>query len=339
MKLADGTWDPFDDYVLDFAVDRMLAGEQVAVVTLVEIEGSSPRSLGAQMAVSETGTWVGYLSGGCIEKAIASEAVAAIAVGRSRRTRYGRGSRYIDISLPCGSAIELVFDVGVPLAKLQEVDTRLRQRRSATFEIPVGGPSMDGADDELLSFTRLYLPRRRLVILGLGPVPVHLARLAASAGFEVELHTPDQLTAEAVRGLRITTIKQGQATGLGEIDSRTAIVFAFHDHDREERLLPAALASRAFYIGAMGSHATQEKRLEQLRLNGFGNDQLERIHGPAGLLAHARSAGDVALSILAQLVEVVRRDEEAAICGPALKTSPSGIRQRGFHETPPETRL
>lgn len=339
MKLADGTWDPFDDYVLDFAVERMRVKERVALVTLVEIEGSSPRPLGAQMAVSETGQWVGYLSGGCIERAIAAEAVDALASGRSRRVRYGRGSRYIDISLPCGSAIELVFDVRMPLARLEAVDARLRRRQRATLAVPLGGPSIDGAGDEERCFIRSYLPRRRLVILGLGPVPVHLARLAAAAGLEVVLHTPDELTADAVRGLPVTLGPPGEAAKLGEADNRTAIVFAFHDHDREERLLPLALASGAFYIGAMGSRTTQDRRLEQLRQQGFGKADLERIHGPAGLLPHARNAGDLALSILAQVIEAARHDEEVVVAGPAAALPPFDFRRGGPHEAPSEARL
>lgn len=55
MRMPAGSWDQFDDYVIDFAIDRMRRGERVAIVTLARIEGSSPRPLGAQMAVSETG--------------------------------------------------------------------------------------------------------------------------------------------------------------------------------------------------------------------------------------------------------------------------------------------
>lgn len=88
--------------------DRAVPNDnRCALVTLVSIEGSSPRPLGAQMAVSETGDWVGYLSGGCIERTVVTEALDALALGRNRRVRYGKGSPYIDINLPCGSAIEL----------------------------------------------------------------------------------------------------------------------------------------------------------------------------------------------------------------------------------------
>lgn len=323
MKQPDGSWDPFDDYVLDFAVERMRAGERVAIVTLAEIEGSSPRPLGAQMAVAEGGAWVGYLSGGCIERAVAEEAVDAIRSGRSRRVRYGRGSRYIDISLPCGSAIELVFDVDVPLARLEAIDGRLRHRQAAVMEVPVAGPAVEGSTGPAAFLRRTYLPRRRLVIFGLGPVAVQLTRVAAAAGLEVALHTPDHATAAAAG----THARGNAEAALRGIDGRSAIVFAFHDHDREERLLLGALATEAFYIGAMGSRATQTKRLDTLRHKGFDEAQLGRIHGPAGLLDHARSASDLAVSIVAQVVAAAREGEERAAAMEIMPASaPAGRR-------------
>ena len=313
MKRPDGTWDTFDDYVLDFAIERMRAKERVAIVTLVEIEGSSPRPLGAQMAVSETGAWTGYLSGGCIERAVAAEAVDAIACGRNRRVRYGRGSRYIDISLPCGSAIELIFDVDVSLGRLEQIDQRLMQRYEAVLDVPLGGPDMDGGGDDKTFYRRLYRPRRRLAIFGIGPVPVQLARIAIAAGFKVVVHTPDELTAS---GARAAGAGIGSLDGMARVDNRCAVVFAFHDHDREERLLPAALATDAFYIGAMGSRTTQAKRLEQLEKKGFGRRELARVRGPAGLLPHARSASDLAISIMAEVVEAARSAEEGGQARP-----------------------
>ncbi|MBS3648481.1 XdhC family protein [Pseudaminobacter sp. 19-2017] len=335
MKRPDGTWDTFDDYVLDFAIERMRARERVAIVTLVEIEGSSPRPLGAQMAVSETGAWTGYLSGGCIERAVAAEAVDAIASGRCRRVRYGRGSRYIDISLPCGSAIELVFDIDVSLRQLEQIDQRLLNRYEAVLNVPLGGPDMDGGGNEKALFARLYRPRRRLAVFGIGPVPVQLTRIAVAAGFEVVVHTPDELTASGARDAGAVI---GSLDGMAGVDDRSAIVFAFHDHDREERLLPAALATDAFYIGAMGSRATQATRLERLEKQGFGRRELERIQGPAGLLPHARSASDLAISIMAEVVEAARSAGEGDHASHRTRMA-SWPRQPGTDESSAEARL
>jgi xanthine dehydrogenase accessory factor len=341
MKRPDGTWDPFDDYVLDFAIERMRAGERAAIVTLVEIEGASPRPLGAQMAVCESGRWVGYLSGGCIERAVAEEAVEAIVAGRCRRIRYGRGSRYIDISLPCGSAIELIFDVRVPLDRLEALDAALRQRRPAALQVPFGEPAVDGEVGPSARFVRHYLPRRRLVVFGLGPVAVQLAGIADATGLEVVLHTPDPVTAQAARKGGVAVVEAGGVIDLASVgvDARSAIVLAFHDHDREERLLPAALATEAFYIGAMGSRTTHDRRLERLRGMGFAERQLQRICGPAGLLQHARSAADLAVSILAEVIDACRRSEAAAAWVPLVPRQAPDTQWRGHHDVPGEARL
>ena len=303
MTSRDQTWEAFDDYVLDFALDRMRAGEKIALVTLAKIEGSSPRPLGAQMAVSETGRWAGYLSGGCIERAVVSEAVSAIEAGRNRTVRYGRGSKYMDIQLPCGSAIELVFDVGVSAEALAAVDARLRRRLPATLRVPSGG----GGETDLC-LVRRYQPRKRLIVVGIGPAAVQLSRLGQMVGFEVVEYSPDRPTIEAVSPLGVETVSINSAANLPKIraDARTAIVFMFHDHAWERDLLPAALATDAFYIGAIGSQTTQRTRLRQLAEMGFDPAQLKRIHGPAGLFAGAKNAPDIALSILAEIAQIER---------------------------------
>ncbi len=85
-------------------------GLRAALVTLVGIEGAAPRPLGAQMAIAEDGRYVGYLSGGCLEQAIVLEAQDVIRSGSNRLVRYGKGSPYFDIRLPCGSGLDMYFD-------------------------------------------------------------------------------------------------------------------------------------------------------------------------------------------------------------------------------------
>jgi xanthine dehydrogenase accessory factor len=302
MTNRDQRWEAFDDYVLDFALERMRAGEKIALVTLAKIEGSSPRPLGAQMAVSESGRWVGYLSGGCIERAVVSEAVSAIAEGRNRAVRYGRGSKYMDIQLPCGSAIELVFDVGVSVEELAAVDARLRQRLSATLRVPFLGEETDHC------LVRHYQPRKRLVVAGVGPSAAQLSRLAQAVGFEVVAYSPDRPTIDAVSSSGVEIVWMSSAAILPKIraDARTAIVLMFHDHEWERDLLPMALATNAFYIGAVGSRATHRTRLQRLADMGLDPAELARIHGPAGLFIGVKNATDMALSILAEIAQIER---------------------------------
>jgi len=324
MRDRQGRWDTFDDYVVDFALDRAKKSIRTAIVTLVEIEGSSPLRVGAQMAVAGTGEWVGYLSGGCIERAIADEARAAIRLRRPRRVRYGRGSPYMDIRLPCGGAIELVVDVGIPVSGLERIDADVRRRVPSAMEVPdAGGPLVTGGRNG--PFRRVYLPRRRLVVAGIGPVAVHLARLATSGGFEVDVASSDELTrdAAAAAGIASRAIGRVGEPSLG-IDSRTAVVLAFHDHEWETGLLPEILRSDAFYIGAMGSMRTHALRVARLKAAGFDERTIGRIHAPAGVAPGARGAPEIAASILTQLLQA-----DAAASGEILVPLQPGHRDPG----------
>lgn len=306
MKRLDGTWEIYNDYVIDFALDRMRDDERVAIVTLVRFEGSSPRPLGAQMAVSESGAWVGYLSGGCIERAIVDQALAAIEASNCRLVRYGRGSDFIDVQLPCGNAIELFFDVDRTQHELTAIDQSMYRREQAWMSIR-GKPLEHFAE----AIVRLYQPRRRLIIVGIGPVAVQLAKLARIASLDVQLHSPDNETRAAVQDTDIGTIAIASAAEVPNFsaDRRSAIVFAFHDHEWERSLIPAALRTNAFYIGAMGSRQTHQQRLKILREDGADPLLLCRIHGPAGLFSGSKTAPDIATSILAEVMQVARNSD------------------------------
>ncbi len=300
MKMPAGSWDQFDDYVIDFAINRRRRGERIAIVTLVQIEGSSPRPLGAQMAVSESGQWTGYLSGGCIERAVVSEAIAAIQDGENRRVRYGRGSKYFDIQLPCGSAIELVFDVNIADDDLVAIDARLHRRLPAMMHVP----SLAGDESETL--TRIYAPRTRIIIAGIGPSAVQLSRLGLVTGFEVVLYSPDGETRDEILktpGVEVVPIPSAASLPVVHADRHTAVAVMFHDHEWETNLLPLILETEAFYVGAMGSRKTHQRRLDILARFGVEKEKLGRIRGPAGLFESGKSASSIALSILAEIMQ------------------------------------
>jgi xanthine dehydrogenase accessory factor len=141
---------------------------------------------------------------------------------------------------------------------------------------------------------------------------VQLSRLAQVAGLEIVEYSPDRSTLEALAPLGVETVPIVSAINLPKIraDARTAIVFMFHDHEWERDLIPAALATDAFYIGAVGSRATHRSRLRRLAEVGFGAAQLKRIRGPAGLFAGAKNATDIALSILAEIAQIEQATAE-----------------------------
>jgi xanthine dehydrogenase accessory factor len=114
---------------------------------------------------------------------------------------------------------------------------------------------------------------------------------------------------------------------VGDADARTAIVFMFHDHEWELEMMPSALGTSAFYIGAMGSRTTHRLRVRQLAKKGISEAQIDGIHGPAGLFAGSKNAGDIALSILAEIMQLAQAHEarrgvcEPGACAPRRDTA------------------
>ena len=158
-------------------------------------------------------------------------------------------------------------------------------------------------------FLRVHNPPLRLVVVGAVHIAQALCPMAAIAGFAVTVVDPRTAfaTPERFPGVALSTDWPDRALETLALDHRSAVVTLTHDPKLDEPALAAALRSRAFYIGALGSTRTQAARLGRMRGLGFDDATLARIHGPVGLDIGARSAAEIAVSILAQIVERLRR--------------------------------
>jgi len=308
----------------------LLAGSAEGVggvlITLTGMEGASSRGIGTQMAVLADGRHAGSLSGGCIEAAVITEAQAALAEGLGRTVRYGLGSPYLDIRLPCGGGIDLMFTPSPDPAVLTEILARLERREAAALRITEAGVSLDEAADAA-SFLRIYAPALCLVALGHGEDLTALVRLARAYGLTVEAFAPEtDHHAAAEPGITplISRTTLPALTG----DAWTAFVFLFHDHDWEEHLLPHALAQEGFYHGAVGSARTHRARLNGLHAAGVPGAALARLRGGIGLIPATRDPATLALSILGELVQ----DYQACAGMPGWPgSSPTGHAPRAVH--------
>lgn len=289
-------------------------GARAALVTIVGIEGTSPRPIGAQMAVAEDGRAVGYLSGGCLEQAVALEAQAAIKEGRNRLVRYGRGSPYFDVRLPCGSGIDLYFDQALGVDLLEKLADLRAVRRPALLrtDLKSGASAVEAISAPALPLAsrrdgdmllRVVLPRLRLILIGSGPSVEAIARLATVLGVELDVLSPDAATLAAVRraGCRAAELVEPTLHPLPAPDPSTAVVLAFHEHDWEPPIIAEALRSPAFYVGALGNRAVHQARLAALAKSGFGASDIARVRGPIGLIAGAKSQATLALGVIAEV--------------------------------------
>jgi xanthine dehydrogenase accessory factor len=253
-----------------------------ALCTVTTIEGSWSRRLGAQLAVLPDGSTRGSLADGCLERALAAEAAAG---GMARVLRYGSDSPFLDIRLPCGSGIEVLVDPAPDPAALAATAATLTARRPAELLI---GNTPQGL------FTRRYLPALRLAVLGSGPEVTALAALARAQGIGVTLGGP-----AGEPGID-AALSLGRAPEIA-IDPWTAIAVLFHDHEWERTILPWALSTPAFYLGAQGGKGARDTRRAMLAEVGI-DPETKRLRSPIGLFAHARTPSVLALSVLAEIV-------------------------------------
>ena len=294
--------------IFAFLADATRRGERGALVTLTDVTGSSSRAPGTHMAVTETGAWRGSFSGGCVEAAVIGEAKRIIADGRAECVRFGAGSRYIDIRLPCGGGVDLLFSPNPDAAALEVATRELDSRQSFALRLGSDGtiaPIDDapaGWDGD--AYIVRHDPDLRLLIVGHGAETLALTRQALSYGARVDLLSPDAaIVAEArATGADVWQLTSPARSPRLVADPHSAIIFLFHDHDWEGELLAQALESDAFFIGAMGSRRTHAARLTDLARRGVPAADITRLVGPVGLIPATRDPDTLALSVLSQVV-------------------------------------
>ena len=273
-----------------------------ALVTLAGIDGSSPRRLGSQMAVNINGDYLGYISSGCAEAAIVAEAISAIAHAANRTIRYGAGSKYIDVVLPCGSGIDVHFDATIATRTLEHLQSEIAARRPASLTIGLAGGHTPA------QFTRTYDPVPRIIVAGRGINVDFVARFAHDLEWDVAVASPDLQTLARLAALaRTQHLTQPGDFDPALIDANTAIVLVFHDHDWEPAILAKCADTPAFYIGSLGSRRTHGQRKELLAMLGVGPASIDSIHSPIGLDIGAKNPAEIALAIVAEILSLAPR--------------------------------
>ena len=318
--------DRFDD-IPETALAWHRAGKGVALATVVETWGSAPRRVGSQLAISGEGEIAGSVSGGCVEGAVVVEALDAIEAGRPEMLEYGvTDDDAFAVGLACGGTIRVLVElVGsvmpeevlanlvlaregrVPVAYVTGMTARRRLEREgheARFRMDRSGFEEDGE-----TFVAIHNPPLRLIVVGAVHIAQALVPMARIAGFDPVVIDPRESFASEARFPGETVLDDWPDEGLRALglDARTALVLLTHDPKLDDPALGEALRSEVFYIGALGSTRTHAKRVARLTDAGFSEVEIARIHGPIGLDIGAAGPAEIAVSILAQMTQVLRK--------------------------------
>lgn len=298
-----------------------------ALATVIETWGSAPRGVGSQLAINAQGDIMGSVSGGCVEGAVVVEAIDALEDGQPRLLEYGvSDDEAFAVGLACGGNIRvLVEPIGpaMPQSMLEDlvakrtastpvaytVNTTTWERELVARDAYPDRFRSDKSGFEGSVFVGVHNPPLRMAIIGGVHIAQPLVTMARLAGFDPVLIDPREAFASPARFPETKLVHDWPDEALAEYkpDARTAIVTLTHDPKLDDPAIRTALASECFYLGCLGSTRTHSKRVERLT-DDFSEDQLARIHAPVGLDIGAKTPAEIAVSIMAEIVERLRKD-------------------------------
>ncbi|OED35500.1 hypothetical protein AB833_30250 [Chromatiales bacterium (ex Bugula neritina AB1)] len=300
-----------DTEVLTQAIDWLNHGHQVELITVARTWGSSPRPPGSLAAVREDGHLVGSVSGGCIEKQL------AIRIDSNDRSTSFAHEISTDearkFGLPCGGQLELVFEALSDSKELEHILDLVSQRKRIARTI-----TLDTAESTLTEVDRLtdfhfdgrqlrkvFGPGWRMLLIGGGQLSRYVARFAQALDYEIVVCEPREEFASTwnVANCTVTDLLPDEAVLKYATDQHSVVLALTHDPNLDDSALIEALPSSAFFVGALGSQANNDRRRKRLIGIGVEEHDANRMHGPVGLPIGSRSAAEIAVSIVAELVK------------------------------------
>ena len=319
------------DEISGIASDWHKAGRGAVLATVVQTWGSAPRPVGSQLAVSGEGEIMGSVSGGCVEGAVVAEALDALEDGRCRILEFGvSDDEAFAVGLACGGTIRVMVEPvglghGPDVTLLDQLNSATADREAIGLETDVEtwtrrvvayadrpdafDADKSGFDPSGTQFLLVSNPALRLAVVGGVHIAQPLCEMARLTGYDVTLIDPRDAFASPARfpGQVLVHDWPDAALEAHGVDHRTAVVTLTHDPKLDDPALKTALNSPAFYIGALGSTRTHAKRASRLQEAGFSEGQIARIDAPIGSDIGAKSPAEIAIAVMAELTERLRR--------------------------------
>ena len=311
-----------DVRVLTDALHWYQSGHAVSLITVVETWGSAPRPPGALLALRDDGVVSGSVSGGCVEDDL---------IARTRATQAAQGNSGVlpslivygvskdeaaRFGLPCGGTLRLLQEPLTDITWLQDLLHRIGNHTlvTRTVTLATGQVTLSpGVRGQTLVFDGQTLscplgPQWRLLLVGAGQLSQAVAQMALMLDFDVLVCDPREEYAQTLAAtlphVRVVAGMPDDVVREMVPDAHTAIVALTHDPKLDDMALLEALQSEAFYVGALGSRRNQAARKERLATHfDLQPKDLDRLHGPVGLSLGAKTPAEIAVSVVAEIVQ------------------------------------
>lgn len=302
--------------VLQSALDFHQQGAKPLLVTVLKTWGSAPRPAGSLLVITDTGRHAGSVSGGCIEEdlfrrcqqgewqQLQQPLVIRYGVTQDEAARFG---------LPCGGQLELLLESMHDITYWQNVYERLQAGEVLlrSLNLTTGTASLSTSDNpqaQAFSITdhtvhKVFGPQWRMLLIGANHLARYVTQFALALDYQVQVCDPrEEYRAEwDIAAAPLTKIMPDDAVLALKHYQRTIILTLTHDPKLDDMALMEALNTDAFYIGALGSKLSSDKRRERMRYLGIADAHIARLHAPVGLNIGSRTPAEIAIAIMADI--------------------------------------
>ena len=313
--------DSIDQQVLGRVQQWLQHGDDVYLCTIIKAIGSSPRPVGSLLALGPGGAISGSLSGGCVEDDLLDRlARRELAEDGPELVEYGVDAAENErLGLPCGGRLYVLVEklTEQRLPEIAQINDSLASHQCCQrhLDLASGRSSVHPVDRfEALEFDGKQLrqtfgPRYLMLLIGAGQLARTLAEMAMMLDYRIVVCDPRRALIDDwnLPGVELSSAMPDDAVREWVQGPHCIVITLTHDPRIDDMALMEALASPAFYVGALGSVRTSAKRRQRLPQLGLSEQQIDRLHAPVGLSIGSKTPPEIAVAILAELTRLRRQ--------------------------------
>ncbi len=305
-----------DENIIQTAQLWFTKDNELLLVTVANTWGSSPRPVGSMMLIRKNGEYIGSVSGGCIEEDLVKQYISnKISSKKVSLLSYGVGQLEAQrFGIPCGGKLELVVERLDSFDSLKPVEQTLYNSDSIIRHVSVlnGLISYSNANsNETTHFNgttlnKVFGPQWQILLIGANDLAQSVANLATTLNYKIIVCDPrEYINLNWIDDkISFTTEMPDDVVNELEPKSHSIVLALTHDPKMDDMALMCALEQDFFYVGAIGSKKTQAARLKRLKQLELTDTQISHLHGPVGLDIGSKAPAEIAISILAEIIQL-----------------------------------